>query len=113
MSRRWMVLAPGLPLLAAATAGRAETTAQVKAEPEVKRLLLLVDRDRNGKVSRDEFMAFMNAEFDRLDVNRDSELDVKELTELRVSSKHLISRPTLRLFRAAAHRAWAAAAQAA
>ena len=48
-----------------------------------------MDRDKNGKVSRQEFMKFMSAEFDRLDVNKDGELDVKELTGLRVvPTKH-------------------------
>lgn len=35
--------------------------------------------DKNGKVSRTEFIAFMTAEFDRLDTNHDGELDVREL----------------------------------
>lgn len=50
-------------------------------EGPAKQLLLLMDTDKNGKVSRAEFMAFMSAEFDRLDVDRDGELDVKELTQ--------------------------------
>jgi len=49
------------------------------AEQYTKRLLALMDADKNGKVSKAEFMAFMAAEFDRLDVNHDGELDVKEL----------------------------------
>jgi len=49
-------------------------------ESEAKRLLLLMDRDQSGKVSKAEFMAFMEAEFERMDINRDGELDVKELT---------------------------------
>jgi Ca2+-binding EF-hand superfamily protein len=53
-------------------------------EAEAKQMLVLMDSDRNGKVSRQEFMAFMQAEFDRLDVNKDGELDVKELTQARV-----------------------------
>jgi len=32
-------------------------------------------------VSRDEYMTFMSAEFDRLDKNHNGELDVKELTQ--------------------------------
>ena len=53
-------------------------------EVEAKRLLVLMDRDKNGMVSRQEFMSFMEAEFNRLDVNKDGELDVKELTEFHV-----------------------------
>jgi hypothetical protein len=54
-----------------------------EGEVEARRLLLLIDRDQNGKVSRQEFMNFMEAEFERLDVNKDGELDVKELTQAR------------------------------
>jgi hypothetical protein len=50
-------------------------------ETEAKKLLLLMDTDRSGKVSKTEFMSFMSAEFDRLDVNHDGELDVKELEQ--------------------------------
>lgn len=49
-------------------------------EGEVKQLLLLMDTDRNDRISKAEFMKFMEAEFDRLDVNKNGELDVKELT---------------------------------
>ena len=53
-------------------------------EKEAKKLLLLMDKDQSGKVSKQEFMSFMEAEFERLDINRDGELDVKELTDSRV-----------------------------
>jgi hypothetical protein len=36
-------------------------------ENEVKQLLLLIDTDENGKISKQEWMKFMEAEFDRLD----------------------------------------------
>src|SRR5271165_5233579 len=42
-------------------------------------LLRLMDLDENGKVSKSEYMRFMEAEFNRLDINHDGELDVKEL----------------------------------
>jgi Ca2+-binding EF-hand superfamily protein len=35
----------------------------------------------NGKISREEYMRFMTAEFDRLDKDKNGELDVKELTQ--------------------------------
>ncbi len=50
-------------------------------EANAKQLLLLMDTDKSGKISKQEFMAYMEAEFDRLDVNKDGELDVKELTK--------------------------------
>ena len=53
-------------------------------EAEAKRMLLLMDRDKNGKVSKQEFMAFMQAEFERMDINNDGELDVRELTQFHV-----------------------------
>jgi hypothetical protein len=53
-------------------------------EREAKKMLLLMDTDKSGKVSKQEFMNFMEAEFQRLDINKDGELDVKELTQSRV-----------------------------
>lgn len=53
-------------------------------EAEAKQLLLLMDRDQSGKVSKQEFMSFMEAEFERLDINKDGELDVKELLQSRI-----------------------------
>jgi len=50
-------------------------------EAEAKQLLLLMDRNQNGKVSKEEFMSFMEAEFARLDVNKDGQLDVNELIQ--------------------------------
>lgn len=54
-------------------------------EVEAKRLLLLMDHDQSGKVSRQEFMTFMEEEFQRLDINKDGELDVQELTRSRLT----------------------------
>jgi Ca2+-binding EF-hand superfamily protein len=53
-------------------------------EREAKKILLLMDTDKSGKVSKQEFMSFMEAEFQRMDINKDGELDVKELTDSRV-----------------------------
>ena len=51
------------------------------AEDEVKQLLLLMDTNKNGKISKPEFMNFMEAEFDRLDKDKSGELDPKELIQ--------------------------------
>jgi hypothetical protein len=57
-----------------------------EGELSAKQLLVLMDTDKNGKVSKQEFMVFMAAEFDRLDKNKDGELDVSELTKPRMRS---------------------------
>jgi len=54
---------------------------------ETKDLLRLMDKDKNGKVSKKEFMDFMEAEFELLDADKNGELDVNELTNIRVG-KH-------------------------
>jgi Ca2+-binding EF-hand superfamily protein len=55
----------------------------------VKQLLLLMDTDKNGKISKHEWMQFMEAEFDRLDRDKQGRLAAKELTQ----SKVLVSHP--------------------
>ncbi len=58
----WIVAAGFAGLLAAAPARAAEPPQKVAAgASKTKELLLLMDVDRNGKVSRDEFMKFMAA----------------------------------------------------
>ena len=54
------------------------------ADDEVKQLLLLMDTDQNGKVSKQEWMKFMEAEFDRLDTKKTRELDPIELAKSRL-----------------------------
>ena len=86
--QRWAVLVAIAALFAMAGTAVAQKAATPKAqdkvargEPEVKQLLTLMDQDSEGKVSRQEFMKFMAAEFDRLDKKNDGKLDVKELTQ--------------------------------
>jgi Ca2+-binding EF-hand superfamily protein len=54
------------------------------AENYVKQLLLLMDTDKNGKISKDEYMKFAQEEFDRLDEDKSGELDMTELTQSRL-----------------------------
>jgi Ca2+-binding EF-hand superfamily protein len=60
-------------------------------EDEVKQLLLIMDTDKNGKISKQEWMAFMEAEFDRLDKAKNGQLDVKELAQSRFRVSHFAS----------------------
>lgn len=53
-------------------------------EAEIKQLLPLMDQDKNGKVSKRDFMRFMEEEFGRLDKKREGKLDVKELIQPQV-----------------------------
>ena len=53
-------------------------------EREAKKLLLLMDKDKSGKVSKQEFMSFMEEEFARLDKNHDGQLDVSELSQAQI-----------------------------
>jgi hypothetical protein len=57
-------------------------------ENEVRQLLLLMDTDQNGKISKKEFMTFMEAEFERLDKDKSGQLDAKELAQSKLRVSH-------------------------
>jgi Ca2+-binding EF-hand superfamily protein len=83
--RTALVIALVLAGLGFAGAARAaDNDKKAMADSDTKQLLLLMDQDRNGKISKQEFMQFMEAEFGRLDTNKDGQLDVYELTGLRI-----------------------------
>jgi Ca2+-binding EF-hand superfamily protein len=69
------------PLPPSAGTRAQEQQKQAAAEAESKRLLLLMDTDKNGTVSKQEWMSFIEKEFDRLDFNHDGQINVKELTQ--------------------------------
>lgn len=52
----------------------------------VKQLLLVMDT-KNGKISKQEWMRFMEAEFDRLDTEKKGELDQSEMRQSTVYVK--------------------------
>ena len=57
-----------------------QTTAT--ADRDVRQLVRLLDKDQNGVVSKDEFMQFVGATFDRLDVNKSGTLEHREVRRL-------------------------------
>jgi len=62
-------------------------------ETDTKELLLLVEADKNGRVSRQRFMAFMHAEFSRLEKKRSWVPEEKAQTRPQVAGA---SRPAAR-----------------
>lgn len=54
-------------------------------EDDVKRLMLLIDPNENGKITKKAWMKFMESEFDRLDKDKSGELDAKELARSRLT----------------------------
>ena len=56
----------------------------VDATEAARNLLLAIDTDKRGRISKEEWMKFMEAEFDRLDTDHKGQLDVDELTKSRI-----------------------------
>ena len=61
-------------------------------EDEVKKLLLIMEPDKKGKISKQEYMKFMQAEFERLDRDKNGELDVKKLTQSSVTASRFVGK---------------------
>jgi hypothetical protein len=61
-------------------------------EDEVKQLLLLMNTDSKGQVSKQEYMKFMEAEFEHLDKNKKGELNVKELTKSDLTASRFVGK---------------------
>jgi EF hand len=60
----------------------------VLGEGAVQQLLLLMEPDRNGKISKQAWMRFMAEEFDRLDKDKKGELDAQEFRHSYLLMKH-------------------------
>ncbi len=53
---------------------RYENRTQPEARAKVHELISLMDKEKNGQVSKAEFMQFINEEFDRVDSDRSGSL---------------------------------------
>jgi hypothetical protein len=97
MTRRRMAAALMGSAFAFAGTSIAQDTANVPKYPDklalaqsnAKQMLLLMDTDKNGKISKKEWMNFMSAEFDRLDTDHSGELDPHELLKSNLVVQHV------------------------
>ena len=81
-----IIVLVGTSLLVAsvATAAVAQSrSTRAAASRDVNQLLQMMDKDQNGTVSREEFLAFMSQTFDQLDVNKSGALERGEIGQLR------------------------------
>lgn len=49
-------------------------------------MMTKMDKNKDGKVTRQEFLDYMGAQFDRMDQNKDKSLDKKEFTDSKMMS---------------------------
>jgi Ca2+-binding EF-hand superfamily protein len=61
-------------------------------EEQVRQLLPLMNTDSYGKVSKQDYMRFMEAEFQRLDKDKNGELDVRALTQPNVTANRYVGK---------------------
>lgn len=89
-SKRWIIAATAALVVTATMLGTAAAQKASVPKPQnklaigedgIKQLLPLMDTDKNGMVSKQEFMKFMETEFERLDKAKKGQLNVKELTQ--------------------------------
>jgi hypothetical protein len=61
-------------------------------EENVKQLLLLMDTDKTGMVSKQDYMKFMEAEFHRLDKSNQGQLNAKQLNQSNLSATRYVGK---------------------
>jgi hypothetical protein len=61
-------------------------------EEHVKQLLLIMETDSKGMISRQEYMKFMEAEFQRLDKNRQGQLNARQLNQSTLSADRFVGK---------------------
>ncbi len=89
-NRMWIIVAIAVLFTTGAMLGTAAAQKASVPKPQnnmaigengVKQLLPLMKADMKGMVSKQEFMKFMEGEFERLDKSKKGELNVRELTQ--------------------------------
>jgi CRISPR/Cas system-associated endonuclease Cas3-HD len=55
-------------------------------EEHVRELLLMMKTDQNGNVTKQEYMRFMEAEFERLDKKQEGSLNARALNQASISA---------------------------
>jgi hypothetical protein len=83
-------------LLATAAAQKADAPKPhnylAMGEEQVKQLLLLIRPDRKGMISKQEYLKFMEAEFDRLDKDKKGELDASKFVESNLTATRYVGK---------------------
>jgi hypothetical protein len=96
MRKVTIFIAIGTSLIVGATSAPAFAFTQralAAGERDAHHLLRLMDKDQNGRVSKQEFMQFMEAEFDRMDADRSGELTADELERSQLHYRTSITAP--------------------
>jgi len=75
--------APGNAVEQKQPAAKAQNNIEALRAEEVKELLLLMDSNASGKISKEEWLKFMEAEFDRLDKGKTGKVDLKDISQSR------------------------------
>ena len=68
-------------------------TTESMADASVRRLLRQMDRDKNGTVSKGEFLRYFSERFDQLDVNGDRRLAADELIPMLIPNAKKAKKP--------------------
>src|SRR5271168_2791516 len=94
-SRRWIIVVIAALVVTATMLGTAAAQKASVPKPQnklaigedgIKQLLPLMDTDKNGMVSKQEFMKFMETELERLDKSKKGQLNVKELSQTNLTA---------------------------
>jgi hypothetical protein len=64
---------------------------QMLRAEEVRQMPLLMDTDESGKISKQEWLRFMEAEFDRMDPGKSGSLDPRKLAVTNAQVIHIRS----------------------